>query len=76
MMATKYQDPFESITDAAAYETLQKENPALLTTIEECLAKGATAKSIERRMARFYGYHSIVRLLVAGAAHHIEKAKS
>lgn len=66
----------EALTDAASYETLQKENPRLLTAIEKCVTEGETAKSIERRMRQSYGRNNLIALLVAGAAHHLEYLKN
>lgn len=63
----------ESLTDAASYETLQKENPRLLEAIRGCLDQGEKAKSIEKRIRRAYGQNNTFALLVAGAAHHIER---
>jgi hypothetical protein len=72
---TKFTDPLEALTDAASYETLQKESPKLLESVSALMRAGAKAKDVERWARRNYGQGNLIALLVAGAAHHIEKQK-
>lgn len=74
-MTAKYQDPIEAITNAASYETLQKDNPRLLEAIQGLINQNVSAKNIERWARRNYGKDNLIVLLVAGAAHHIEAQK-
>lgn len=66
-------NPTEALVDAASYETLQKDNPALLESIQQVLSKGVSAKGVEKWARHNYGRNNLMALLVAGAAHHIER---
>lgn len=60
------------MTDEVGYQVLQSQNPALLERVQQALASGGTARALEVRLLRKFGFSCPVSQAVIGAAYYLE----
>lgn len=66
----------EETSDKVSFDLLSQRQPHVIAAITRSLEKGVSAAIIEACAFQAYGPASLTAAIIAGAAHHIEKAKT
>ena len=58
--------------DKIGFELISKRQPKTIQAIENALARGATARQVEKRLHRLFGRNHVTVALIVGAAYYLE----